>query len=245
MRRLTTALIVTMALCWESAPAYAQGWRWLEKLSGPGDFSGLSFDQKLFCSYDEKEKAGAGDPQGVVEPEGIGFSAPCLNRPRDGQKRDLTRRRWATGVGVSYLRGDNDLLYEPVDTHVDRTVSVYGIEGFFDHRLGGKNSRIDGGVAVGLNIFDPRTASSFVKVSVEPRVTFKLFDLRVDQKFVGTFAIRVGALVFLDGFEAEDFGALPGTYSSGGAEAGLSLRMVFDFDRNPFKRRDAIARPKP
>ncbi|HEY7499242.1 MAG TPA: hypothetical protein VH740_12045 [Vicinamibacterales bacterium] len=223
----------------DAAPAAAQGWRWLEKLSGPGDFYGYEIDLKLLCGYEGQKK-----PERTV-----GISLPCVKRKPvrplrtkaddigaivdDGKNiLDLSRRVYATGVGLSYLRGGGDLEYFPTATHVDRTVQVWAIEGFFDHRVG--DTYIDVGVAVGANIFVVPEAEKLTRWSIEPRVTLKLFDLRRRSNYVGTASLRLGVLAFFKEFTAEDFGAIPGTYRSG-TEIGPSFRLILDFDRNPFK----------
>jgi hypothetical protein len=200
-----------------AVPARAQGWRWLEKLSGPGDFYGFEYDQKLLCRYEE-------------EPSQIAISAPCV---RKNQKNpDLTKRIFALGLSASYLRGKNDLTYAPTLEHVDRTIQIVTVEGFYDHRI--KGTRLDYGAAVGINWFVVPDFDDFTRVSIEPRLTFKLFDMTQGDHYVGTFAIRAGVLFFTKGFDADDFGAVPGTYRSG-TEVSPSVRFVFDFDRNPLK----------
>jgi hypothetical protein len=238
-RALLTA--ITAASVLYAVPAQAQGWRWLEKLSGPGDFTGYEVSVKLWCKYDEVNLK----TRAVIP----GISMPCVfkakaddspeNDPKDLRSSDaivgkrvlnLTQRVYALGASVSYLRGRSDLIYLPTITHVDRTVQVWAFEGFFDHRM---TSRIDSGVAVGANVFVVPASDNFARWSIEPRVTFKLFDLRKDDLYAGSATVRVGLLAFFKEFNAEDFGAIPGTYRSG-AEVGPSIRFVLDFDRNPF-----------
>ena len=52
-RRAVWLAMATLGLFLSASPAYAQGWRWLEKLSGPGDFYGFELDVKVWCHYDE------------------------------------------------------------------------------------------------------------------------------------------------------------------------------------------------
>ena len=168
-RALVVAAIAASSLY--AVPAQAQGWRWLEKLSGPGDFTGFEVNVKLLCEYDPPPSSDSG---GFTGPN------PCLlNRPQrstEGRTSnadglvDLSSRHYALGVGVSYLRGDNDLPYPPTATHVDRTIQVWAFETFFDHRLTG---RVDGGIALGANVFVVPGHENFTRLSVEPRVTVK------------------------------------------------------------------------
>jgi hypothetical protein len=133
---------------------------------------------------------------------------------------------------LSYLSGTNNLKY----THdVDRTVKVASLEYSYDFRA----RAVDVGAALGPNVFFAPDDRQFTRLSLEPRVTFKLFELWRNQRsrYLGKASFRAGYLVFFDGFNADDFGATRGSYDSGGAEGGLSFRFVIDFDRYPYKRK--------
>jgi hypothetical protein len=263
MRQRALLVVMTVVLLLSAAPASAQGWRWLEKLSGPGDFYGYEVNVKVFCHYEEvspeDRKASerfvpaismpcvfktaarpnkdrkptpqppAGDPRDSVRPE-----HPYYAELKDKSVVDLSRRIDALGVGVSYLRGSGDLEYAPTVEHVDRTVQLWAFEAFYDRKLP-TSDRVDYGVAAGANLFVVPEADTFVRLSVEPRLTIKLFDLRKRDLYVGTASLRLGALFLFGRFEDVDFGAIPGTYQSAKVDVGPSFRLVLDFDRNPFK----------
>jgi hypothetical protein len=258
-RALLAAMCAALTLC--AVPAQAQGWRWLEKLSGPGDFTGYELNVKIFCHYEE-----ATPDEALTKRFVFPVSLPCLikaaktnpdktrkvvrdvSAPDDSQQGeqpphpfivqvrdghvDLTRRIDAFGVGVSYLRGSGDLEYAPVSEHIDRTVQLWAFEGFYDRRW---TDRVDYGIAAGVNIFVVPEADNFAATSIEPRITIKMFDLRKRNIYAGTASLRIGALILLKQFDAEDFGAIPGTYRSSRVDVGPSFRFVLDFDRNPFK----------
>ena len=259
MKRQRALLVVTMLVSvLFAAPAAAQeGWRWLEKLSGPGNFTGVEVGIKLLCEY---KKVGDQPANRTL----VGVSLPCVHkRPskdaqaskvdqskkgdvgdgtdvrsivnEDGVLYDLTQRKYALGVAVSYLRGSSSLEYAKPESEVERTVQLWVFEGFYDRRL---TDRLDYGVAVGGNLFITPEADSFTRLSVEPRLTFKLFDItkRRSNTYLGTVSLRLGLLAFFGEFRAEDFGAIPGTYSSGDSvEFGPSVRFILDIDRNPFR----------
>jgi hypothetical protein len=243
MRRLLlSAAAGVAALTLSPAAAEASGWRWLEKLSGPGDFFGFQADIKIYCVYDDKAPA----PSDAEIDKAPGVSIPCIHkrgnkRGENGKKHsnyrlNLEERRHASGISVGYLRAaSNDLIYDETIDLSDRTVQVVTLEAFHDRRFRGFQ-RIDYGVAVGANLFIGPAGHRLWRASIEPRVTLKLFDLTQRDHYVGTFNVRIGALWFPGGFKDTDFGAVPGTYDSG-VEVGPSVRFIFDFDENPFKNR--------
>ncbi len=256
MRQRALLMVTIAASVLFAAPAHAQGWRWLEKLSGPGDFSGYELNVKVFCHYDTvaappdttrfavpismpclfksagKSEDATTAAETVDRNKGKTLHPNVVKSKTDGTFLDLSRRIDAIGVGVSYLRGAGDLEYPSTDEHVDRTVQLWAIEAFYDHRW---TQRLDLGVATGANIFVVPEADTFVRWSAEPRVTLKLFDLRKGDTYAGSATLRIGALFLFGRFEDEDFGAIPGTYRSSSVDVGPSFRFVLDFDRNPFK----------
>ena len=210
--------IAAAALAASAVPAAAQDWRWLEKLSGPGHFYGYELDVKLVCKYDQEERI-------------VGISFPCPQQPKEENAR---KREYAAGVGLSYLAAlSNKLLYASAPDVVDRTVRIIALEGFYDHRFP-QTQNVEYGIVGGVNWFQGDAFDTFTRVSLEPRVSFRLLDLNRGNSYKGRFMLRAGVLFFLKGFKAEDFGAIPGSWKSG-TEITPSLRFVFDFDRNPFK----------
>ena len=255
MRQRALLMVTIAASVLFAAPAHAQGWRWLEKLSGPGNFTGVEVGVKLFCEYQRvDEQPGMRGLIGVSLPcvkskkspkessaalstgeVGDGAEVRSIVRADDGAFYDISQRLWALGAGVSYLRGSSSLEYALPDSEVDRTVQLWVFEGFYDRRW---TDRVDYGVSVGGNLFIPAHADSFTRLSVEPRLTFKLFDIHARRVngYKGTVSLRLGLMAFFGEFDAEDFGAIPGSYNSGDSvEFGPSIRFIVDLDRNPFK----------
>src|SRR5262245_2176504 len=237
---------MTLVSILPASPAQAQAWRWLEKLSGPGNFIGYEVELKVFCKYDPTDEAARAGFVAVSLPcifkhttddETDGSttiaSAKDKNDPTRKQEVaiDLKRRVWAFAVAASYLSGTTNTL--PYDREVDRIVRIAVLEESFDRRL---VNRLDVGVAVGQNWFFPPD-TDFFRWSVEPRVTWKFFDLTrhtgKETVYWGTASLRAGAVIFSDKFNAADFGAV-GPYVSHG-QVVASIRFILDFDRNPFK----------
>jgi hypothetical protein len=234
-----------VVLVLHAAHAQAQAWRFLEKLSGPGNFYGYEVEFKLLCRYEPK----AGERPLVLLP----VSLPCIFKHTTDDKSsgsttfatvkdpktneateieiDLKKRVWAIAVATSYLSGTTNTL--PYDRPVDRIVRLASLEESFDFRL---IDRVDAGVAVGQNWFFPPD-TRFFRWSIEPRLTWKLFDVTRDHNaenvYWGTLSLRAGVLIFSDPFNAADFGAV-GPYVSHGQYVA-SVRLIVDFDRNPFK----------
>jgi hypothetical protein len=127
------------------------------------------------------------------------------------------------------------LPYASSDEGTNPTITVLAFEGFYDRRLL-HFDRIDWGIAVGANHFVV-PAENFTRLSIEPRITLKLFDTEIGDRYIGTASLRIGALALFGEFDAADFGAT-GPYSSNGSvEWGPSVRFILDFDRNPFSSR--------
>lgn len=256
-----------------ASSAHAQGWRFLEKLSGPGNFIGYEVEVKLLCRYDQDitvtfdpaaEAATADEKKAATATAlaALGFSLPCVFKASNDKAArgsaatitkevlvvnrrtnetfkatvtrnlDYRRRAWAVAAAANYLSGTTNTL--PYDRDVDRIVRIAVLEESFDFRL---KNRWDLGVAVGQNWFFPPDRH-FFRASLEPRVTWKFFDLTRhrgdDNPYWGTASLRVGAVIFSDKFNATDFGAV-GPYQSHG-QVVVSIRFILDFDRNPFKR---------
>ena len=81
MRRRTLLVAICSAVILSATPAHAQGWRWLWKLSGPGDFTGYELDVKLVCGYGGSVNAGCDLPSRHLD-------ALREEEPREAQTRD-------------------------------------------------------------------------------------------------------------------------------------------------------------
>jgi hypothetical protein len=196
-------------------PASAQAGfiRWLEKLSGPGPFVGGGFEINGLCFGAEKDAVAAPDPP-ASQPRGWFWDVNCARAARN-------RQRLTVGVQFAKLTGDNNLQYDetvPGDLRDNVTATVF---------LGtadlGVARALDVGAGFGFIRFTGTPPGGFSRFSAEPlRVTLKPFAMRPVQPGDTPrqlyrrewLQLRVVMTVIPGGFDAEDFGAIPGTFHS-------------------------------
>lgn len=214
MRRVHVVVVcVTMFLGVFAKPADAQWWGWFEELNGPGPSIGLGWDFKLVCGYPSEE--------------GIEPTTDCVFLKRNNRE---VERRWSAGAEVSaHWTKSNDLTYAQFFQDSDKTATILAIGPFFDYRF---CQCADIGVTVAANRFSGDPFESFWRVSIEPRITVRLLDLtRGEQKVrTGRLSIAAGVLLFPQGFDDVDFGAVPGTFHMD-LEPLFTVKLVVDIDR--------------
>jgi hypothetical protein len=238
-----TARIVVAGAClvglFTPAPAYALwGGGWLERLSGPGPFSGWVVNPRFLCvsaPMEGNERAAARDNLGRHE------WSRRLIYPSDAEARI-----YASAIGCGFLhaeqprlevgleRGwmnstDNVLDYSnfPLSDE-DKEVKLRTLMITADMRI---NRVLDVGMAIGRASFSPgsdhalfndfsRTVSQPLRVAARPLTAFSK-DRRAE-----ALVIRFDATKFHGGFTAEDFGANPGSYNEPGEIVwGWSIRV--------------------
>lgn len=221
-RVLFLALVVLGLALIPARPASAQAGfiRWLEKLSGPGPFVGAGIEIYGLCYG--AEKALATDPDPVERADNTGarwfFDPNCGRAARD-------QRRLTIGVQLSRLVGDNGLQYdESVPAKLHDTVGASIFMGTADL---GVHRSLDVGSALGFVHFTGAPPGGFSRVMIEPiRVTWKPLAMKPVPANASAaearaayrrewLQIRVVMTVLPGGFDAEDFGAIPGSYKSG------------------------------
>jgi hypothetical protein len=209
-------------------PAEAQAGfiRWLEKLSGPGPFYGAGFDLYGFCYGVKKETSLTPDfteDALTTQQRRWFFDVNC-------GKANRTSKRLTVGVQFSKLWGDNNLQYDPAVPEDQRdTVAATIFLGSADF---GVDRALDIGAGLGFIHFTNTPAAGFSRVLVEPlRVTWKPLTMRraaasADNLYRREWLqFRLVMTVLPGGFDAEDFGAIPGSYSSG-TEVQANLYII-------------------
>jgi hypothetical protein len=191
--------------------------RWLERLSGPGPFVGGGLEINALCYGVQKDRAI--DPDASSDRAAAWFwDANCGRAARD-------RRRITVGASWARMVGDNTLQYDaavPPDLTRRVTASM-----FLANADVGVVRSIDVGAAVGFTQFSGAPPGSFTRPTIEPlRVTWKPLAMKPMPLQTGAadaraayrrewLQIRLAVTVLPGGFDAEDFGAIPGSYKSG------------------------------
>jgi hypothetical protein len=236
MKKLVLIGLATFVLGLVPArPAEAQAVfiRWLEKLSGPGPFTGLGFELYGICYGVPKGDPRDTDPPTTAASRNWFVDINCGRASRgSADERGLNINRAAIGLHYSRMWGDNELQYDPAvpEDQTDRVTAslLMGIADF------GLIRALDVGAGVGFIRFSGTPAPAFSKLTFEPiRVTFKPIALkRAGAYRHEALQLRVVMTVLPGGFDAEDFGALAGTFKSNTEIQGnlyllLNLGSVF------------------
>jgi hypothetical protein len=212
MKKLVVIGLLALASSLVAArPASAQAGfiRWLEKLSGPGPFVGAGLEVYGLC-YGLR----VADPGETPDPNRKWFwDGNCRRASRDQQ-------RLTVGVQFSKLVGDNGLLYD--ETVPEDLRDSVGATLFLGSADLGVMRALDVGAGVGFVRFTGMPSAGFTRVALEPlRVTWKPLTMRsrgADSAAMYKrewLQVRLVMTVLPGGFDAEDFGAIPGSYSSG------------------------------
>jgi len=193
--RMAGALSV-LVLLGSTDAAEAAGKGWLEKLSGPGPFSGREWPTvPLWCFRSDDASHGA---------------------PYFCQNYQTLER----GVIVSFTFSENyksqrnPLPYDPENT-ANKTVHLSSYVVSLDLRL---HAGLDVGMGLGVSHFSGDAFQSFDRFSFDPlRVVFRPVALLFPKGYVGSgkvkFSVRdlvqvkLRAALFPQGFDANDFGA--------------------------------------
>jgi hypothetical protein len=219
--RLRHLLIVTFCVVVQlAAPAPAHAWwEWLDQLSGPGPFIGWDFQWRVYCI--PEDRAGAVDLslQSINSPgrEKLAriFGAGCLFDRTANPKGSVN---FAFGQVYSVR---NELQYAPGTDkpHVTMTKFEPSLSMFADSS---KVIEITSGLGVVVihgSGFD--TVSHFYWTPVRATIN------------VGNgVGVRMGFVIMPKGFDAVDFGALPGTFHTdkevlGTASVSVDLVRLF------------------
>ena len=211
-------------------PAEAQAGfiRWLEKLSGPGPFYGPGFDLYGFC-YGIKKNSSI-DYDLTDEQLRTNTYAPSWFWNVNCGKANRTSRRLTIGVQDPKLWGDNNLEYDatvPEDQRDTVTATIFLGSADF-----GVDRSLDVGAGLGFVHFTGTPAGGFSRAVLEPlRVTFKPLTMRRATASGPNLyrrewlQFRLVMTVLPGGFDAEDFGAIPGSYPSG-TEVQANLYII-------------------
>ena len=235
-RKVTIALGAALLLSLVTpTPALALwGGGWLERLSGPGPFWGNVFDLRLLCvaGPDAKDQTSSTDPP-------LGKKLTYA----------LSDRAWLTGAGCYMLAPDDKRVEIGVDlallkssanvldygnhpglSEADRDVGLRTFAVTADFRV---NRIVDVGAAIGRASFRSSQGNlfpSFSRTVTQPlRLTVRPLAFASNSRRTEAFMLRFDATKFLGTFTAEDFGAVPGTFTEPG-----EITWAWSFRVDPF-----------
>jgi hypothetical protein len=202
-------VLATLLFPSRDAWAFEGFMRWLERLSGPGPFSGPVFGVPIPCDY--------------LRPDGFIFKDCPWSLPQLDTK--LT-------VEIGRLRGTSDLDYGGAQlTDDERRVIMWTFHALYEIRL---HPSFDVGVGAGLLRFkgDPSLFDGFWRVAFEPvRATARpllWFGDGTGSPWKRVLKVRLGTLWIPEGFTERDFGAV-GPWRSEDLEIPVSLSIGLDF----------------
>jgi hypothetical protein len=252
-----TRLLSLVVLCWMLGVSDAFAWfggGWLEKLSGPGPFTGWSVDVRPLCIAGPPPAAtpGGPPPPGAPPP---GAAPPSTAIPDDGKfpwnvTWEISDRAWFGLFGCQFLDRDRprlevgvqfdsmsaagsnnqlDYSHRPDVASLDKGVDLWTLMVSADVRV---HRLLDVGLGIGRGRFTSTSDGLFdslPKATFQPlRVTFRpLALLTAKHRAAELVAVRLSGTQFLDGFRDEEFGARPGTFSDPG-ELVLGWQVTVD-----------------
>lgn len=231
MKKLASTLVLCFAVQ-TAAPtaAHANIWRWIEELSGPGPFIGLSPEFRVKCW----------GPSPVTKTEpyragGATLKFPCPNTPEAD-----TYFQFSFNIQTGILWGQkNPVEYDEELTDAEKKVMLFPVEAivYWQPKLG-----VELGAGAGIFIFknSQRFPTLFVPVIEPLRVDVRPFDLMLgphQQKFghklLRSITARYGLLVFPQKLDGTHFGGRAGARFT--PEAVNSYEIAIDLE--PFVRK--------
>jgi len=198
--------------------AEAQWWAgWLDRLSGPGRFTGQGIFVEFLC-YGEKRISSPDAHELFVD-------LNC-SKARPGT--------WRATIGFEtawYTSGDNPLTYAGDPSNDMKQVTLRTLVPTVDFA---PTAWIEVGAGIGIAWFDGELFGTTSKLMIEPiRLTLKpltlvFSDFDERRSALGILQLRFQATTFPGGFDAADFGAVPGSWRVG-TELLKSYSIVLDF----------------
>ena len=217
MRRLCITLTLCL-LVQAATPPLAHAWLWeyFEELSGPGPFTGFSFEWRLVC-FSEPDPANSDavetdDEAKRAAAKLVQFFGPgCFFKQVPVQNR----RTASINVKFGFLDAkDNDLQYR--SDRISRDVKMTTLTPSVAWR---PVRSFETAFGIGVMYFSGPSFESFTRVFVQP-IQVDLKPLAAINQLRGADAVwwdelvsvRAGITLVPRGFDATDFGAIPGTF---------------------------------
>jgi hypothetical protein len=231
VRRLACALLTCFAIeALSATPADANIWRWIEELSGPGGFWGVTVEYRVRCWVPTDIEHI--DPDRVAT-AGIGWKLPC---PEKKHLPPHQYYRFSLNVESGFLWSvDNPLQYQRGDSLVDgETVRLLPVEAFFAYQ---PRYGVEVAAGGGVFVFDSSQFAAFGYPVVEVRGDWRPFDMFLDPYKVSTsrnvlrmITLRAGVAFLPKPVTAARFGAPAAVNALDEPhEALLTAGIVFDY----------------
>jgi hypothetical protein len=247
MRRVfVTALCAASFLFVLPAPAHAW-FDWIDQLSGPGPFIGFDLQWRLVCVQDSdpavREAPDPKDPgpTGLRKLDSFGTGAArvfagiagagCVFQPQVNPESSFNfrvARLWSTDNHLQYASG----VEAP-------TVNMWQLEPSFSTFVDDKKL-LELTVGMGLSVLSGDGFDSISRFYFKPvTLTFtpggRLSrrtngDTSITKKFARALSVSTGVFYMPKGFDAGDFGAVPGTFHTD-RELLATAAVTFDLSR--------------
>ena len=244
MTKRRIAAGVMAMLLWagvNEAGAQGVGWRWwLDKLSGPGEFSGGELSIQVFCGGVPRVKsegpttpAGGSSDSTRLERE-FGVDVACNGKLDSAMVKGQRKNLWRVAVGFEFGQASsayNPLEYEGRDPGDGPVVTLRTLVSAVDIA---PNAWLEVGAGGGFGQFRTAGFGTTWKPLVQPlRVSVRPVALLMagrDERPLGAgiLQLKFALTSFLGGFDAADFGAVPGSWQVG-TEVLKSFTIVLDF----------------
>lgn len=236
MRRvIVTALCAASFLFMLPKPAHAW-FDWIDQLSGPGPFIGFDLQWRLVCTADPVARAGK-DPgdsslrsldsfDGKAKVLAGIFGAGCLGQPDVHPESSLNfkvARLWSLDNHLQYASG----VKAP-------TVNIWQLEPSYSTFVDDKKT-VELTMGMGVSMltgdgFDSMTRLYFRPVMLTLTPGGRLSRSNFGNKLARSLNVSTGILYIPKGFDAEDFGAVPGTFHTD-RELLLTASVSVDLSR--------------
>jgi len=217
------------------AGAQGVGWRgWLDRLSGPGEFSGGELSIQVFCGGVPKPDKEQPKDSALPDRKWGGVDVACNGKLDSamvkGQRKDL----WRVAVGFEFGQSSsayNPLEYEGRGPGDGPVVTLRTLVSAVDFA---PNAWLEVGAGGGVGQFSTAGFGTTWKPLVQPlRISVRPVALLVRGRNqrplgVGILQLKFALTSFPGGFDAADFGAVPGSWQVG-TEVLKSFTIVLDF----------------
>ena len=235
MRRvIVTALCAASFLFMLPEPAHAW-FDWIDQLSGPGPFAGIDFQWRVVCVQDDMAATDSATPDEnrlrSLESFGKGkalagiFGAGCLNNSHANPESSLNlrvARLWSIDNHLQYASG----VEAP-------KVNIWQVEPSYSTFVDDKKM-VELTMGMGVSVLSGNGFDSMTRVYFRPVMLTLTPGGRLRRGGFNSvtrgMSLSTGVIYMPKGFDAKDFGAVPGTFHTDN-ELLLTASVSYDLSR--------------